>query len=278
MEENKNIDQTSTKKVDKAKVKKIVSTSLTVAECILVVFLLIVSILTMGTTSYNSSEVASNPITGNSLFPVLSDSMAPTFKKGDLVYGKQFSNDAVERKEQLYLLKGDDTLGENKGDIISYWSMINGNEVIVTHRIRRVEQVSVGTDSLGNDIYDICIYTRGDAEKNEESNVISISADKIIAKYKGHIAGMGTVVYGLQSNTTLMFCVIVLPLIALFIWNGYSFIRLIFVQKKDAAIEEITMQHEEEKAQILEEAKRLALEELKKEMKEKEKEKDKKSE
>lgn len=278
MEENKNIDQTSTKKVDKAKVKKIVSTSLTVAECILVVFLLIVSILTMGTTSYNSSEVASNPITGNSLFPVLSDSMAPTFKKGDLVYGKQFSNDAVERKEQLYLLKGDDTLGENKGDIISYWSMINGNEVIVTHRIRRVEQVKVGTDSLGNDIYDICIYTRGDAEKNEESNVISISADKIIAKYKGHIAGMGTVVYGLQSNTTLMFCVIVLPLIALFIWNGYSFIRLIFVQKKDAAIEEITMQHEEEKAQILEEAKRLALEELKKEMKEKEKEKDKKSE
>ena len=278
MEENKNIDQTSTKKVDKAKVKKILSTSLTVAECILVVFLLIVSILTMGTTSYNSSEVASNPITGNSLFPVLSDSMAPTFKKGDLVYGKQFSNDAVERKEQLYLLKGDDTLGENKGDIISYWSMINGNEVIVTHRIRRVEQVSVGTDSLGNDIYDICIYTRGDAERNEESNVISISADKIIAKYKGHIAGMGAVVYGLQSNTTLMFCVIVLPLIALFIWNGYSFIRLIFVQKKDAAIEEITMQHEEEKAQILEEAKRLALEELKKEMKEKEKEKDKKSE
>ena len=278
MEENKNINQTSTKKVDKAKVKKIVSTSLTVAECILVVFLLIVSILTMGTTSYNSSEVASNPITGNSLFPVLSDSMAPTFKKGDLVYGKQFSNDAVERKEQLYLLKGDDTLGENKGDIISYWSMINGNEVIVTHRIRRVEQVNVGTDSLGNDIYDICIYTRGDAERNEESNVISISADKIIAKYKGHIAGMGTVVYGLQSNTTLMFCVIVLPLIALFIWNGYSFIRLIFVQKKDAAIEEITMQHEEEKAQILEEAKRLALEELKKEMKEKEKDKDKKSE
>ena len=278
MEENKNIDQTSTKKVDKAKVKKILSTSLTVAECILVVFLLIVSILTMGTTSYNSSEVASNPITGNSLFPVLSDSMAPTFKKGDLVYGKQFSNDAVERKEQLYLLKGDDTLGENKGDIISYWSMINGNEVIVTHRIRRVEQVKVGTDSLGNDIYDICIYTRGDAEKNEESNVISISADKIIAKYKGHIAGMGTVVYGLQSNTTLMFCVIVLPLIALFIWNGYSFIRLIYVQNKDAAIEEITMQHEEEKAQILEEAKRLALEELKKEMKEKEKEKDKKSE
>ena len=278
MEENKNIDQTSTKKVDKAKVKKIVSTSLTVAECILVVFLLIVSILTMGTTSYNSSEVASNPITGNSLFPALSDSMAPTFKKGDLVYGKQFSNDAVERKEQLYLLKGDDTLGENKGDIISYWSMINGDEVIVTHRIRKVEQVNVGTDSLGNDIYDICIYTRGDAEKNEESNVISISADKIIAKYKGHIAGMGTVVYGLQSNTTLMFCVIVLPLIALFIWNGYSFIRLIFVQKKDAAIEEITMQHEEEKAQILEEAKRLALEELKKEMKEKEKEKDKKSE
>ena len=85
-------------------------------------------------------------------------------------------------------------------------------------------------------------------------------------------------VYGLQSNTTLMFCVIVLPLIALFVWNGYSFVRLIFVQKKDAAIEEITMQHEEEKAQILEEAKRLALEELKKEMKEKEKETDKKSE
>ena len=209
------VENVEVAKNKKAKVKKIVNTSLTVAECLLVVFLLIVSILTMGTTSSNTSSVASNPITGNSLFPVLSDSMAPTFKKGDLVYGKQFSNDPTERKEQIESLKGDDTLGENKGDIIMYWSYVNG---------------------------------------------------------------MGTVVYGLQSNTTLMFCVIVLPLIALFIWNGYSFIRLIFVQKKDAAIEEITMQHEEEKAQILEEAKRLALEELKKEMKEKEKEKDKKSE
>ena len=68
-----------------------------------------------------------------------------------------------------------------------------------------------------------------------------------------------------------MFCVIVLPLIALFIWNGFSFVKLIFVQKKETAIEEITLQHEEEKARILEEAKRLALEELKREMAEKDK-------
>ena len=267
------VENVEVAKNKKAKVKKIVTTSLTVAECLLVVFLLIVSILTMGTTSSNTSSVASNPITGNSLFPVLSDSMAPTFKKGDLVYGKQFSNDPTERKEQIESLKGDDTLGENKGDIIMYWSYVNGEEAVVTHRIREVREIITESGSITYGI-----YTRGDAEEDISTNVINISTDKIIAKYKGHVNGMGTVVYGLQSNTTLMFCVIVLPLIALFIWNGYSFIRLIFVQKKDAAIEEITMQHEEEKAQILEEAKRLALEELKKEMKEKEKEKDKKSE
>lgn len=265
-----NVDNLKDKK---AKVKKIVNTSLTVAECLLVVFLLIISILTMGTTNSNTSSVASNPITGNSLFPVLSDSMAPTFKKGDLVYGKQFSNDATERRQQIETLQGDDTLGENKGDIIMYWSYIDGKEAVITHRIREVREL-IGEGGVKT----VSIYTRGDAEENISTNVINISTDKIIAKYKGHVNGMGTIVYGLQSNTTLMFCVIVLPLIALFIWNGYSFVRLIFVQKKDAAIEEITMQHEEEKAQILEEAKRLALEELKKEMKEKEKETDKKSE
>ena len=265
-----NVDNLKDKK---AKVKKIVNTSLTVAECLLVVFLLIISILTMGTTNSNTSSVASNPITGNSLFPVLSDSMAPTFKKGDLVYGKQFSNDATERRQQIETLQGDDTLGENKGDIIMYWSYIDGKEAVITHRIREVREL-IGEGGVKT----VSIYTRGDAEEDISANVINISTDKIIAKYKGHVNGMGTIVYGLQSNTTLMFCVIVLPLIALFIWNGYSFVRLIFVQKKDAAIEEITMQHEEEKAQILEEAKRLALEELKKEMKEKEKEKDKKSE
>ena len=151
-----------------------------------------------------------------------------------------------------------------------------GDELRIKQIITNIMNNAVKYTESGSITYGI--YTRGDAEEDISTNVINISTDKIIAKYKGHVNGMGTVVYGLQSNTTLMFCVIVLPLIALFIWNGYSFIRLIFVQKKDAAIEEITMQHEEEKAQILEEAKRLALEELKKEMKEKEKEKDKKSE
>ena len=118
MDEKLNQNQNPEEQQKKVKVKKVISLSLTIMECFLVVFLLIVSILTMGTTSQNTSEVSSNPITGNSLFPVLSDSMAPTFKKGDLVYGKQFSNNPTQRKEQIYLLKGDDTLGENKGDII----------------------------------------------------------------------------------------------------------------------------------------------------------------
>ena len=266
MEEEKVVTEGAPKKLDKDKVKKIVNTSFTVAECLLVVFLLIVSILTMGTTSFNSSEVASNPLTGNSLFPVLSDSMAPTFEKGDLVYGKQFSNNTFERTEQLYTLRGDDTLGEGKGDIIMYWGFVNGEEAVITHRIRKVENVEVAPGT-----YTIAIYTRGDAEEIRSDNLISISCDKIIAQYKGHIKGMGTIIYGLQSNTTLMFCVIVLPLIALFVWNGFSFVKLIFVQKKETAIEEITLQHEEEKARILEEAKRLALEELKREMAEKDK-------
>ena len=249
----------------KAKVKKIINTSLTVAECLLVVFLLIISILTMGTTAKNSSQVASNPITGNSLFPVLSDSMAPTFNKGDLVYGEQFSNDPIERRNQIENLQGDDTLGENQGDIIMYWGFVNGEKAVITHRIREVRTIETNS-SLA-----VAIYTRGDAEAVSESTLVNISADNIIAQYKGHIKGMGTIIYGLQSNTTLMFCVIVLPLIALFIWNGFSFVKLIFVQKKETAIEEITMQHEEEKARILEEAKRLALEELKREMAEKDK-------
>ena len=48
MEEEKVVTEGAPKKLDKAKVKKIINTSFTVAECLLVVFLLIVSILTMG--------------------------------------------------------------------------------------------------------------------------------------------------------------------------------------------------------------------------------------
>ena len=169
------------------------------------------------------------------------------------------------RREQIENLKGDDTLGEDQGDIIMYWGFVNGEKAVITHRIREVRTIVVDGTSA------VAIYTRGDAEADIETNLINVSYDNIIATYKGRVVGMGTIVYGLQSNTTLMFCVIVLPLIALFIWNGFSFVKLIFVQKKETAIEEITMQHEEEKARILEEAKRLALEELKREMAEKDK-------
>ncbi len=266
----------------KEKVKKGLSIGFTVVEVIVVVFLLIVSLLSMASTTTNASGVSSNPITGTSLFPVLTDSMSPTFSAGDLVYGKQFKDaekDPDGRLIELSKLEGDDTKGENQGDIIIYWAKIHGDNVIVTHRIRRVEYVYkdaaktiISTRTInGEEIPIKCFYTRGDAEtwKDEaekESITLAVSSSDIIGYYQGHVKYVGAIINGLQNNKTVMFFALVFPLIALFIWNGYSFIRIIFINKKETAIEKINTEHEEEKAKLLEEAKRLAMEELRKEM------------
>lgn len=259
----------------KIKVKKILNISFTVVEVAVVVFLLIVSLLSMASTTMNATSVASNPITNTSLFPVLTDSMSPTFKAGDLVYGKQFTTfeqDYYKRLDELDHLKSDEDNGINKGDIIIYWTKIGGDEVIVTHRVRKIKIEK--TVSYNGKEYNIkSFFTRGDAEEPTDENTLAIDSRDIIGYYEGNVKYIGAIINGLQNNKTLMFFVLVFPLILLFLWNGYSFIRIIFVNKKETAIEEINLAHETEKAQLLEEAKRLALEELRKEQEEQNKKK-----
>lgn len=90
-------------------------------------------------------------------FKVQSDSMYPTFKAGSIIRYEKVA-DAAELKV---------------GDIIIYWTIINGERVKVAHRIVN--------------IYDggsfLLFETKGDA--NEMANPLTVHESEIIGKFVG---------------------------------------------------------------------------------------------
>ncbi|MCF0117846.1 MAG: hypothetical protein HUJ61_07375 [Bacilli bacterium] len=266
--DNENIDDIAISK--KEKTKKIIDIVVTCVEAVVVVFLLILSLITMSTGEAPDKQdrLNKNPITNTSYLPVLSDSMAPTFKKGDLVFVENVDVSKEKFIDKIKNLPTDEKNGFRKGAIITYYGELSGTGGsfgFITHRIIKIEDIGVGYDSI--------IYTRGDAESTD-APLGKISLSSVRGIYKGHFDGAGNVIMEFQTKPTLMFCVIVLPLILLFIWNGYSFIRVIFQGKKEEALEIQEKKHQAERAAILEEAKRQALEELRKEQAAKEKKKE----
>ena len=89
-----------------------------IINVILVVAIVLAALCTYVSFVSTSGNGVPN-ILGTAFFSVKTDSMYPTLLPGDLVVGK--------------LVKDPDTL--RKGDIITYWTIINGERVLNTHKI-----------------------------------------------------------------------------------------------------------------------------------------------
>lgn len=182
------------------KIYNIVTTTIQIA---LVLVTVTISLIVAINPNINNGEVSALPV---KLLPVLSNSMdggkEDSFKQGDLVI-------ATTPK---------DTSALEVGDIVTFQYQIGDAIVLNTHRI-------IQKDS---DIYGVYYIVQGDNPQATKTDMLR--ADDVLAVYKGKIAGLGKAIAWLQEPTHFLL-VIILPLIALFIYNAILVVRMIMEVK-----------------------------------------------
>lgn len=169
---------------------------------VLVIFSIIISISSITAKANNGIP----DLFGYSPFSVRTDSMKPTFYKGDYILVEKC--DAAELAE---------------GDVVTYFTIIDGKRVVNTHRI--VEVVKTG---------DMTEYrTQGDnRETNPEPDDILLSPGDVIGQYNGmRIPVMGTVIDYLSTQIGF-FLVILLPVLLFTLFQIYKLFSVIMYNKK----------------------------------------------
>lgn len=206
----------------KKKIGKIVNVVVNVILIVAIVFAVICTYVSFVTTSGNGVP----SILGLRLLSIQTASMKPTINDGDLAIST-----AVEPEE----LRPD--------DIITYWTVINGERVLNTHRIENIY------DGGGFLIFE----TKGDA--NTMADPLNVHERELVGKYQFRIRGVGKVFDYLQTGTGF-FMVVVIPVFIFFIFHLVQFFRVLFEyqnvknrikfeQERDEADAETAKQNEE---------------------------------
>lgn len=224
-----------------------------IVEGVFIFLMMFFSIMTIGTNLQptNKGGISRIPLTESALFTVRTDSMNPTFKKGDMIYGQvvdvnKFDFSKIVANESIITFKY--IVSDDKGKAINIFN---------THRVVRV-------DKYGENYI---FTTKGDHPSIAANQTEEVQQSEVIAVYKGKVPLIGNFVNSLQQNRVLFFCVIILPLILLFVANAVYFVRIFYVSGKEQAVENAIQIKDEEMAKIREEARKQALEELQKEQK-----------
>ena len=159
--------------------------------CVILVPILIVNCTLLIKSVVNKDEV---PHFGGTLpLIVLTDSMYPDIKSGDLIICKVVDPADIE-----------------KDDVISFYDPAGNGTSVVTHKVVRI--VEEGETRF--------FYTKGINNNTEDR--LPVSADKVIAEYTGvRIPGAGNLAIFMQSTAGLIVCV-VLPII---LFVGYDILR-----------------------------------------------------
>lgn len=168
-----------------------VLTVIGIIMCVILVPILIVNCTLLIKSFINKAEV---PDFGG-IMPliVLTDSMYPDIKSGDLIICKTVDAEDVET-----------------GDVISFFDPAGNGTSVVTHKVVEIVTEDGKTS----------FRTKG-INNNTEDRLL-VPADKVIAEYTGiRIPGAGNVAIFMQSSAGLIVCV-VLPIILLV---GYDVIR-----------------------------------------------------
>lgn len=141
---------------------------------------------------------------------VESDSMSPTFKKGDLII--------VKKIDDLYSLQ--------KDDVITFYTIVDGARIVNTHRIVEVNEFE-NTRSF---------VTRGD--NNSIDDDLPAYASDILGKWTGtKISGAGKIFDFLRTKKGFFICVLI-PIAIFFIFELYKFISALIEAKQIKLTEE----------------------------------------
>ncbi len=176
------------------KVGKVLNTIINVVLIIAIIFAVICTYVSFVTTSGNGVP----SIFGLRLLSIQTPSMKPTINDGDLAIAT-----AVDPAD----LRPD--------DIITYWTVIQGERVLNTHRIENIY------DGGGFLIFE----TKGDA--NTSVDPLTVHEKELVGKYQFRIPGVGKVFDYLQTGTGF-FIVVVIPVFLFFIFHLVQFFRVLF--------------------------------------------------
>lgn len=173
-----------------------------VVSAIINVILIIAIVLAVMATyvSYVSTSGSGVPsILGLRLFSIQTDSMYDTLLPGDLVIDTAVKDPATLQKN----------------DIITYWTIIDGERVLNTHRIVEIY------DGNGRIIF----ATKGD--NNTAVDTLTVHESEIVGKYAMRIPGVGKAFDYLQTSTGFLI-VVVIPVIIFLIYQLIQFFRVLF--------------------------------------------------
>ncbi len=170
----------------------------TVLNVVLVLAIILAAMCTY--VSYVSSSGSGVPsLFGIRIFSIQTESMYPTLEPGDLIF------DVPAVPSDL-----------RKGDVITYWTVINGERVLNTHRIEEIY------DGGGYLIF----ATKGD--KNTTADALTVHESEIVGKYSEiRLPGMGKVFDYLQTSTGFLI-VVVIPVFLFFLFHLVQFFRVLF--------------------------------------------------
>ncbi|MBQ2062338.1 MAG: signal peptidase I [Oscillospiraceae bacterium] len=161
-----------------------------VVLCALLVPILLINVAMIIQGLVNPAKVPS--VGGYSPLIVLTDSMYPGIKSGDLI-----------------IIKSVDEKDVKVGDVISFFDPDGSGTSVLTHRV--VELVEDGGK--------LFFRTKGDANNAEDPSLAP--AENLIGLYKSRINGAGNVAMFLQSTPGLIVCIAV-PLVLLV---GFELLR-----------------------------------------------------
>ena len=181
--------------VQESKGKRIVNA---IVNALLVIAIALAAICTyVSFVSTSGNGVPS--IFGIRIFSIQTESMYPTLLPGDLIFDV-----GVKEPEEL-----------RNGDIITYWTVINGERVLNTHRIHEVY------DGGGFLIF----ATKGD--NNTIADPLTVHESEVVGQYAFRVAGLGKVFDYLQTSTGFLI-VIVIPVFLFFLFHLIQFFRVLF--------------------------------------------------
>ena len=170
----------------------------TVVNVILVIALIAAAMCTyVSFVSASGNGVPS--ILGVEFFSIQTDSMSPTLEPGDLAIGRVIKDKSALRP----------------GDIITYWTVINGERVLNTHRIEAIY------DGGGYLIFG----TKGD--NNTSADPMTVHESEVVGKYASRVPSVGKALDYLQTPTGFLI-VIVIPVFLFFLYHLVQFFRVLF--------------------------------------------------
>ena len=183
-----------------SKAQRIIGTIINVVLVIAIVLAVLATYISFTTTSGKEPAVF-----GLRLYSVQTTSMEPTLMEGDLVIST-----AVKDPKTL-----------QRNDIITYWTIIDGERVLNTHRIVEISEVSGnrGFTTKGDN------NSANDAQYVHESDVVG-KVGMIGDKYT-RLAGVGKAFDFMQTSRGFLL-VVVIPVLIFLLYQLIQFFRVLF--------------------------------------------------